>query len=112
MVSARRGWSRAGLVAVLFLTTAGAPGNWATTNGYPKEAMRQHHEGTATFVVEVNEAGRADSCRISVSSGWPELDEATCSEVIKRAKFKPATDGNGKPTRGTYTSSVRWVLPR
>lgn len=105
-----RRWS--GLAALLLLAPTDALANWATTHGYPWEALRKGHQGTATFVVEVNEAGRADSCRISVSSGWPELDEATCSEIMKRARFKPAIDGQGKPTRGTYTNSVRWVLPR
>jgi protein TonB len=94
------------------LAPSAAAQSWATTNGYPKEALRQHHEGIATFLVEINEEGRADKCSITVSSGWPELDEATCSEVMKRARFRPATDAQGKPTRGTYSSKVRWVLPR
>ena len=28
------------------------------------------------------------------------------------ARFSPATDGDGNPTTGNYTSSVRWQIPK
>lgn len=90
----------------------GNPGNWATTNDYPSRALREEREGTTGFRVSVGADGRVTSCSVTNSSGSPDLDEATCSNVTRRARFTPATDGEGNPTTGSYTSRVRWVIPK
>ncbi|MEQ1495097.1 MAG: energy transducer TonB, partial [Novosphingobium sp.] len=90
----------------------GNPGNWATTNDYPSRALREEREGTTGFRVSVGADGRVTSCSVTNSSGSPDLDEATCSNVTRRARFTPATDGEGRPTTGSYTSRVRWVIPK
>jgi protein TonB len=112
MALANKAWISMGLVAVLLIPTAAASQNWVTDKGYPKEALRKGHEGIVKFTVDVTAEGKAENCRIIGSSGWPELDEATCTELVKRAHFKPATDSQGEPTRGTFTNSFRWVIPR
>jgi len=93
-------------------TPKGNPANWATTNDYPTRALREEREGTTGFRVTVGAAGRVTSCSITSSSGSPDLDEATCSNVTRRARFNPATDGEGNPTTGQYSSRVRWVIPK
>ena len=90
----------------------GNPGNWATTNDYPTRALREEREGTTGFRVAVGPDGRVTSCSVTSSSGSPDLDEATCSNVTRRARFNPATDGEGRPTSGAYSSRVRWVIPK
>jgi protein TonB len=90
----------------------GNPGNWATTNDYPTRALREEREGTTGFRVSVGPDGRVTSCSVTSSSGSPDLDEATCSNVTRRARFTPAMDGEGNPTTGSYTSRVRWVIPK
>lgn len=87
------------------------PGSWATSNDYPSRALREEREGTTGFRLTVGTDGRPTDCQITSSSGSPDLDEATCSNVMRRARFKPATDSNGQPTTGTYVSRVRWVIP-
>ena len=89
----------------------GAPGNWATTNDYPTRALREERAGTTSFRVSVSADGRVSSCSITGSSGSPDLDEATCSNVTRRARFTPATDGEGNPTTGSYSGRIRWVIP-
>jgi protein TonB len=89
----------------------GNPGNWATTNDYPRRALREEREGTSRFRVTVNTEGRVSDCQITGSSGHPDLDEATCQNITRRGRFKPATDGEGQPTTGTWASSVRWEIP-
>jgi protein TonB len=93
-------------------TPKGNPGNWATTNDYPTRALREEREGTTGFRVSVTAEGRVGSCDITSSSGSPDLDEATCSNVTRRARFTPATNGEGQPTTGSYSSRVRWVIPK
>lgn len=90
----------------------GNPGNWATTNDYPSRALREEREGTSGFRVVVGPDGKVADCTITRSSGSPDLDEATCSNIRRRARFEPAKDGEGNPTTGSYSSSVRWVIPK
>jgi len=93
-------------------TPRGNPANWATTNDYPTRALREEREGTTGFRVTVGPDGRVTSCDITSSSGSSDLDEATCSNVTRRARFNPATDGEGQPTSGSYSNRVRWVIPK
>jgi protein TonB len=90
----------------------GNPANWATTNDYPTRALREEREGTTSFRVTVGPDGRVTGCTVTSSSGSPDLDEATCSNVTRRARFNPATDGEGQPTTGSYSNRVRWVIPK
>jgi protein TonB len=90
----------------------GIPGNWATTNDYPTRALREEREGVTGFRVSVGTDGRATGCDVTSSSGSADLDQATCSNVMRRARFTPATDGEGNPTTGSYSSRVRWVIPK
>lgn len=90
----------------------GNPGNWATSNDYPSRALREEREGTTGFRVTVSPEGRVSSCTVTSSSGSPDLDEAACSNITRRARFNPATDGEGNPTTGSYSNRVRWQIPK
>lgn len=90
----------------------GNPGNWANTNDYPSRALQQEREGTTGFRVTVGPNGRVTECSITSSSGHPDLDQATCTNVQRRARFDPALDGSGNPTTGTYSNRVRWQIPK
>ena len=89
----------------------GNPASWATTNDYPTRALREERAGTTSFRVTVGTDGRVTSCSVTGSSGSPDLDEATCSNVTRRARFSPAMDGEGNPTTDTYSNRIRWVIP-
>ena len=90
----------------------GNPGSWATTDDYPSRALREEKEGVTRFSVTVSAEGRVTNCTVTGSSGTPELDDAACRAITRRARFNPATDGEGKPTTGTYSNSVRWQIPK
>ncbi len=88
------------------------PARWVMTEDYPAGALRLEEEGTTGFAVIVGSDGRVDACEITRSSGSTRLDEATCRNVEKRARFEAATDQNGARVVGRYTSTVRWQIPR
>jgi protein TonB len=90
----------------------GTPGLWVTTDDYPTRALRERHEGLTRFRLTVDADGSIGGCAIVESSGHAELDQASCANLTRRGKFKPATDSSGKPVAGSYTGSVRWKLPR
>ncbi|MGZ3172830.1 MAG: energy transducer TonB [Croceibacterium sp.] len=90
----------------------GNPASWATTDDYPSRALREEKEGVTRFTVTVGTDGRVTNCTVTGSSGTPELDDAACRAITRRARFAPATDGEGNPTTGSYSNSVRWQIPK
>lgn len=89
----------------------GNPGNWANANDYPSRALREEREGSTGFRVTVNADGRVENCTITRSSGHDDLDEATCKNITRRARFRPALDPNGREISGSWSSTVRWQIP-
>jgi protein TonB len=89
----------------------GRPGEWVTEADYPTTALRLDHAGTVGFVLTVSAKGRVTGCEITRSSGFAELDAATCALLQRRARFEAARDAAGQPAAGTYANAVRWQLP-
>lgn len=93
------------------LEPVGNPGNWASSLDYPSSAFEQRKEGIVTFYLRVDLKGKPMDCSILKSSGAADLDKRTCELMMRRAKFKPAIDGQGKPVEAPFISRVRWALP-
>lgn len=93
-------------------TPRGNPGSWANTNDYPSRALREEREGVTRFNVSIGADGRVTSCQITGSSGHSDLDDTTCKLIQRRARFNPATDGEGQATSGSWSSAVRWEIPK
>lgn len=89
----------------------GSPAAWASTNDYPTKALREHREGRVAVTLSVGADGRVLACKVDESSGSPDLDEATCSNFQRRARFDPAIDAKGAPTTGTWSQAMNWVIP-
>lgn len=85
---------------------------WVTTDDYPPSDIRAGHTGTVQFRVAIDAEGEVTGCTVLSSSGYPGLDAATCRNVSKRARFNPATDAEGAKVAGSYTGTIRWVIPR
>lgn len=90
----------------------GRTGDWANANDYPSRALREEREGVTRFRVSVGADGRITDCQITGSSGHADLDAATCQLVSRRGRFTPAKDGEGNPTTGSWSSAVRWQIPK
>lgn len=90
----------------------GNPGSWATPNDYPARALREERAGTTRFRVTIGPDGRVTDCQITGSSGHADLDEATCKNVTRRARFKPALDSAGNAISDSYSNAVRWEIPK
>ncbi|WP_114520379.1 energy transducer TonB [Altererythrobacter sp. ZODW24] len=87
------------------------PGTWATTKDYPRADLREGNEGVTRFILVVGVNGKASACNVTGSSGYSSLDAATCKLVSRRAKFNPGQDTSGAKTGGSYSGSIRWVIP-
>lgn len=93
------------------LTAQGNPGNWVPQTAYPRGPLRDGIEGTVGFTLSVGADGRPTGCQVTSSSGNGELDSAACSNLMKRAKFKPKLE-NGTAVPSSYSNRVRWVIPK
>lgn len=98
-----------------FDPVAAAPSNgpigWITNNDYPGVSLRRGEEGSASYSVSVGTDGKVKDCRVTRSTGFARLDEATCRFVTRRAKFNPAKDSRGATVSGTYSGQVTWRIP-
>ncbi len=95
-----------------YVTPVGRPGDWASDNDYPVAALRRHETGRAGFVLTVDAQGMPSDCQITLTTHYPDLDQATCDVMMRRARFRPPLDAQGKPTTGTWRSSVNWAIPQ
>lgn len=92
-------------------TPVGSSTGWALMSDYPVRALREGRQGVVGFQLTVGPDGRAQSCAVTSSSGSPDLDATTCANMMRRARFTPATDSSGKPITGEFSSTVRWSIP-
>lgn len=82
-----------------------------TADDYPAEAMRNQQEGTAQYLLLIDEKGTVAGCRIVEPSGVPALDAMGCVVLQDRARFTPALDRTGKPVKSTLTTPpITWRI--
>ena len=83
----------------------GNPAQWIKDGDYPMAAYPV--EGMEGFTLQVSADGRPMGCKITASSGSPDLDAATCPAMMKRARFDPKLV-DGQPVPSTYSNRIRW----
>lgn len=93
---------------------------WITSDDYPARAMQADLQGTVAYTLTVNVNGRVQACDMTRNENptimtsvndVPELNQATCRNITRRARFIPATDAEGRPLLANYAGRVRWILP-
>ncbi|MEA1013276.1 energy transducer TonB [Sphingosinicella sp. LY1275] len=77
---------------------------------YPAASLKAGEQGTVGFEVALNRDGKIESCRVTSSSGFPRLDEATCDMIVRTARFRPSErSGSARIPRQNYF--IEWTLP-
>jgi periplasmic protein TonB len=77
---------------------------------YPSRAIREQREGRVGVRVNVNTDGRVTSCSVTNSSGSSDLDSAACEGMERYARFDPATNSDGQPTSGSWSTTIVYRL--
>lgn len=90
----------------------GNANTWVTTEDYPSRALREEREGVTAIAFDITADGRAENCRVTSSSGSTDLDEATCRNFVRRARYTPAKDNAGNNIATTGSRRVRWQMPQ
>ncbi|MEA2999403.1 MAG: hypothetical protein QOK17_1236 [Sphingomonadales bacterium] len=75
---------------------------------YPDQALFGHEGGTSQVMMMIDETGGLKDCMVEVTSGYATLDAMACAVLHERARFEPALDAAGKPTRSVLTQRVIW----
>jgi TonB family protein len=89
----------------------GSPTRWLTLDDYPAQAIREARGGTVKYNLTIRADGKPRKCAVTSSSGDENLDEYTCSIMMRRARFCPATDSKSRPIEGSWTGGVTWKIP-
>ncbi len=78
---------------------------------YPKGALRRGEEGTVGFRMTIDTKGYPSDCNVTRSSGYQDLDDATCEVMLMYGRTKPFLDGDRKVAKNQAGEFV-WILPR
>lgn len=82
-----------------------------SADDYPLEAVANGWQGDVVADLTISQTGAVTGRRVIKSSGHQVLDDATCKELTKRARFSPARDKKGNPVEGHFTApTIRWRL--
>ena len=77
---------------------------------YPKELGKSGIGGHVGIAFVVGTTGRVARCRVTRSSGVPQLDALTCRLIIERFRFRPATDSRGRPVEDEIEGVHVWSV--
>lgn len=76
---------------------------------YPKRALDAGEAGVVGFKVSLDKAGHPTACEVTKTSGFPRLDEETCTVITQHAMFG-SNPGVGSGS-STHSGTIAWVLP-
>lgn len=77
---------------------------------YPRGAYRERVGGTVIARLTVSAEGRVSRCEVRRSSGNAELDATTCRLILRRFRFAPARDAEGRAVEGQVGWRQEWWL--
>ena len=90
------------MIAVGALLASAAPA-FAADDVAEFETLVPGQSGSVVLAYEVAPAGFVENCTVQRSSGFPQLDDASCKMVVLKTRFAPAA------ARVRATKTIRWV---
>jgi hypothetical protein len=85
------------------------PGRWVTPDDYPVKMLNAGQSALIDFRLSVNAEGMPTGCFIQLTTRAKEFDAAVCNALMKRARFTPALDADGKPINSFYKNTIHFV---
>ena len=77
---------------------------------YPSDAIQANQSGGVKLLLLIDEAGTVQDCTLIETSGIALLDSRSCAVIVKGAKFKPATDVQGRPMKSSIITVIKWMI--
>lgn len=88
----------------------GDPRNRFKADDYPQAALAQHLEDDAISRLDVSPDGVVTDCAQLNAASYRGFEQAAC-RVLKRARFRPARDANGRPVSAPIIYDIVFRLP-
>lgn len=76
----------------------------------PPTILARNPQGLVRFSLLIEPDGRASDCRITRSSGYRDLDRATCAAAVRRLRYFPARDRSGRPFASWAPGEQEWFM--
>lgn len=86
----------------------GNPAKWLDSGDYPRAMLARSQPGIVRFRLSVGADGKPTACHIQRSTNSEGFDDAVCKGVMRRARFEPALDKEGRPIASYYVNAVRF----
>jgi protein TonB len=83
-----------------------------TARDYPRHLRDAGVGGVVGLSFRVEPTGLVSRCRVTQSSGVPELDALTCRLIVQRFRYRPSTDRYGRPIADTVDGEHEWIPHR
>lgn len=82
--------------------------DWFRDVVMPADLYRQEAAGFVNYRLKVDKSGRPSECKIIEPSEYEALDALTCDTLMRRARFRSATDENGSAVGSVYDGFHNW----
>ena len=92
-------------------TPTTSPGRWLKPGDYPGPELRAGKQGIVNFWLGIDASGKPTECEIQRSYSDEAFDIATCKALMRKARFEPALDADGKPVPSFYANTVNFLIP-
>ena len=79
-----------------------------TDRDYRRLDLPRGAQGQVIVAIRVRSDGRVDQCRVVRSSGYPQIDDATCTIIEQRYRFRPALAADGRPVDADIQWQADW----
>jgi TonB family protein len=84
--------------------------HWVEPSDYPQSALKNGNSGYVGFSLLIGPDGKPDRCLITAPVRSVELNRSTCQLAMRRARFKPAMDGDARAAFAILRGTTAWLI--
>lgn len=88
-----------------------SPSKWIMSSDYPSNMLVSGQPAIIEFRLSIGTDGVPTHCHIQATTRPKAFDDAVCKSVMRRARFDPALDSEGKPIPSFYRNTVHFQIP-
>ena len=88
----------------------GSSGGWLDDYHFPFSMLVFGKLGLVDYRLIVDETGAATDCAVTSVLGDDRFSNEICDVIMKRAKFTPALDQDGQPTKDLYVQRIVYKI--
>lgn len=86
------------------------PAKWMNSSDYPVDMLMLGKRAIVQFRLDVDTTGKPTGCHIQQSTRPKAFDDAVCAAIMRKAKFHPALDADGRPVASYWMTSVNFHI--